>query len=232
MNRIYFKDNPWPNGHRIINFVWSAHFKYEEDEEKMHGLYFDLHLETADYYEEDDEDDEDDEEEDGEIDDWHAKIVWNNYHSCTLSSQEWDNKGFIVGSDEAPFDVKLLDGAEYKVDFLSEYEQENFDHEVTAFDVYLLGHDASAFHTIKFTKKEDCSYLIDWKGKLAQAYVGDHEFKYAFHTILSPVQFKGIIIPEQITDEEAYALLTRFVRQPELFELQNLNEKRRFIFSK
>ena len=55
MDRIYFVDNPWPNGHRIINFKWSAHFKYEEEEvlKERTGLYFDLYLETADYYEED-----------------------------------------------------------------------------------------------------------------------------------------------------------------------------------
>jgi hypothetical protein len=230
MNRIYFIDNPWPNGHRIINFEWSAHFKYNDDGEKRDGLYFDFHLETADYYEEDAEEEEDADDEDA--DDWHAKIVWNNYHSCTLSSQEWDNKGFLVGSDENLFDWESLDGHEYKIDFLSEEEQENFDHELTAFDVYLLGHDASAFHIIKFTKLDVDSYKIDWQGKLAQAYVGDYEFKYDFHTVLSSVSFSGIDIPDEVTDEQAYALLARFVRNPALFELHHENEKRRFVYNK
>lgn len=227
MDRIYFKGNPWPNGHRINSFKWSAHFKYEEEEEQKNGLYFDFHLETADYYEEDAEEENDDD--DDEIDDWQAKIVWNNYHSCTLSSQEWDNKGFLVGSDEAPFDFELLNGREYKIDFLSEEEQANLDLEMTAFDVYLLGHDASAFHTIKFSKNDGGTYQIVWEGKLAQAYVGDHEFKYDFHTVLSSVMFNGIDIPDEMTDEQAYVLLTRFVHKPSLYKLYRENGKRKFI---
>ena len=41
MDRIYFVDNPWPNGHRIVNFKWSAHFKYAKEDELngMAGLY-------------------------------------------------------------------------------------------------------------------------------------------------------------------------------------------------
>ena len=232
MERIYFVGNPWPNGHRIINFKWSAHFKYEEEELKDRtGLYFDLHLETADYYEEDlDEDEDEENEENEEVDDWHAKIVWNNYHSCTMSSQEWDNKGFRVGSDEAPFDLETLDGKEYAIDFLSKDEQENLDLDLTAFDVYLLGHDATAFHSIKFTKVEGQSYQIDWKGKLALAYTGDYEFRYDFHTLISSTSFSGITIPDEITDHRAYELLERFVSKPTLFKLQNDNGKRKFIF--
>jgi hypothetical protein len=32
------------------------------------------------------------------------------------------------------------------------------DPELTAFDIYLLGHDATAFRTIKFTKVENQTY--------------------------------------------------------------------------
>ncbi|MFJ8530418.1 hypothetical protein [Bacillus sp. NPDC094106] len=228
MDRIYFVDNPWPNGHRIINFEWGAHFKYGEELGEKAGLYFDLHLETADYYEEDKGEDEDAEDE--AESDWQAKIVWNNYHSCTLSSEEWNYKGFRVGSDEAPFDLEMLDGKEYIIDFLSKEEQEDLDLDMTAFDVYLLGHDASGFHSIKFTRLERQAYQIEWKGKLALAYVGDHEFKYDFHTIISSASFRGISIPNEITDHRAYELLRRFVSNPALFELQNDNGNRRFVF--
>jgi len=197
MDRIYFVDNPWPNGHRIVNFKWSAHFKDEEEENE-------------------------------EVDDWHAKIVWNNYRSCTISSQEWHNKGFRVGSDEAPFDLEALSGKEYVIDFLTKNEKENFDFDLTAFDVYLLGHDATAFHTIKFTKVENHTYQIDWKGKLALAYKGDYEFRYDFHTCISSTSFSGITIPEEMTDFRAYELLKRFVSKPSLFALQNDNGKRKF----
>ncbi|MED4452011.1 hypothetical protein [Metabacillus fastidiosus] len=229
MDRIYFVDNPWPNGHPIINFEWSAHFKYQEEDESVGemGLYFDLHLETADYYKEDDENEDDDNDE--AVSDWKSKIVWNNYHSCTLSSTEWDNKGFLVGSDKAPFNPETLDGKEFIIDFLSKDEQEDLDLDLTAFDVYLLGHDAAAFHTIKFTKIERSTYQIDWKGKLALAYVADYEFRYDFHTFISSVAFKGITIPDELTDNKAYELLERFISKPSLFELQNDNGKRQFV---
>ncbi|SES08775.1 hypothetical protein SAMN04487944_117106 [Gracilibacillus ureilyticus] len=228
MDRIYFVDNPWPNGHRITSFHWEAHFKYEAADEKRNGLYFDLHIETADYYEED-IDDEDDEDEDDDGGDWQAKIVWNNYHRCTLSSQEWDNKGFLVESEHSPFDLTALDGKEYAVDFLTQKELENPDLNKTAFDVYLLGHDASAFHSIHFTKIEGECYRIDWKGKLAQAYVGDYEFKYDFHTTISSAVFNGIYIPKEISDKQAYEFLERFVQMPELFEMNWRNRERRFM---
>ena len=229
MDRIYFVDNPWPNGHHIINFKWGAHFKYEEVEEweERVGLYFDLHLETADYDEEDL--DEDEEDEDEEADDWHAKIVWNNYHSCTLSSEEWNYKGFLVGSDETPFNPEALDGKEYAIDFLSEEVQEDWDPELTAFDIYLLGHDATAFHTIKFTKVENQTYQINWKGKIALAYVADYEFRYDFHVSISSTSFAGITIPDKLTDLRAYELLERFVSRPELFEIKNDNGNRKFV---
>src|SRR5688572_25780255 len=75
INRIFFKDNPFPNGHRIKKFVWSG----ELDPDK--GLIFHFHLETEDY---DEEDEEEFEEED--MPDWLSKTVWNNYHKCRLSS--------------------------------------------------------------------------------------------------------------------------------------------------
>ncbi|MGG3799587.1 hypothetical protein [Metabacillus fastidiosus] len=231
MDRIYFVDNPWPDGHPIINFEWSAHFKYKEEDESAGemGLYFDLHLETADYYKEDDENEDEDDDNDEAVSDWKSKIVWNNYHSCTLSSTEWDNKGFLVGSDKMPFNPETLDGKEFIIDFLSKDEQEDLDLDLTAFDVYLLGHDAAAFHTIKFTKIEGSTYQIDWRGKLALAYVADYEFRYDFRTFISSASFKGITIPDELTDDKAYELLERFISKPSLFELQNDNSKRQFV---
>ncbi|MEC2077747.1 hypothetical protein [Metabacillus fastidiosus] len=228
MDRIYFADNPWPNGHRIIKFEWSAHFKYKEEDELAGkaGLYFDFHLETADYYEEDDEEHEYDDEPES---DWGAKIVWNNYHSCTLSSTEWDDKGFLVGNDSAPFNPETLDGKEFIIDFLSKDKQEDLDLDLTAFDIYLLGHDAAAFHTIKFTRIEGSTYQIDWKGKLALAYVADYEFRYDFRTFISSASFKGITIPDELTDDKAYELLERFISKPSLFELKHDNGKRQFL---
>jgi hypothetical protein len=44
-NRIYFKDNPWPEGHPIKEFVWSARIEGSD-------VWFDMHLETENYYSE------------------------------------------------------------------------------------------------------------------------------------------------------------------------------------
>ena len=53
MNRIYFKGNPWPEGHPVKEFKWSASIRDGY-------VWFDMHLESQDYYSERDiEDDED-----------------------------------------------------------------------------------------------------------------------------------------------------------------------------
>jgi hypothetical protein len=174
-------------------------------------------------------DDEEDEEE--AEDEWQAKIVWNNYHSCTLSSTHWGDTGFLAGTDLKPFDLESLDGKEYRIDFLTSDEQENSDQDTTSFGIYLLGHDAAAFHTIKFTKTENQTFNIDWKGKLAQAYVGDYEFKHDFHTLIHSAEFRGIFIDDETTDEQAFELLKQFVCKPQLFRLVNVNRGRRFVLN-
>lgn len=104
-DRIYFKDNPWPEGHPIKEFTWSA-------KEVDGDVWFDLHLKSADYYAERDiEDDENAEY----ASDWAAPIVWGNYHSCTLSSTYWGNDGFRVCA-KADYTPELLDGLELTVD--------------------------------------------------------------------------------------------------------------------
>ena len=65
---------------------------------------------------------------------------------------------------------------------------------------------------------------------MALTYIGDYEFKYDFHTLISSTAFSGINIPNDIDDHEAYVLLKRFVSTPVLFELQRDNGDRRFVF--
>ncbi|WP_167369544.1 hypothetical protein [Flavobacterium defluvii] len=43
-NRIFFYDNPYPLGHTLAEFVWSARVDPER------GLLFDFHLVTDFYY--------------------------------------------------------------------------------------------------------------------------------------------------------------------------------------
>ena len=63
-DRIFFKDNPFPLGHKIEKFVWSGRLDSER------GLLFDFHLQTVDYNAEDKSDDIGPPESD-----WKAKIA-------------------------------------------------------------------------------------------------------------------------------------------------------------
>ncbi len=90
-NKITFKDNPWKNGHRVLKFIWSGHIN--ED-----GLWFDLHLESADY---DEENNELDSQDDEEVSKWRAKIVWNNYHRWYAIINLLGRSKWISGGDRA-----------------------------------------------------------------------------------------------------------------------------------
>ena len=178
-NRIYFKDNPWPEGHPIKEFKWSAR-------DKGNDIWFDLHLKSEDYYSE--RDIEDDEEIEYPSD-WAAPIVWGNYHACTLSSTHWGNGGFKVCS-VLEYSPEFIDGLEIEVDPKPQMI-EDFDD--FSFHIYLLGHDAVAKHRIKFERiGTSLKYRIIWSGKIAQAYVGDYEFKHDFSVTLDEVEMPQI----------------------------------------
>jgi len=175
-DRIYFKDNPWPEGHPVKEFTWSA-------KELDGDVWFDLHLKSADYYSERDIEDDESVEYPS---DWAAPIVWGNYHSCTLSSSYWDNGGFRVCS-KAEYSPQFLDGLELTVDPDPEAFDDFEDH---AFHIYLLGHDAVAKHKIRFDRIGDTSqFKISWGGMIAQAYVGDYDFRHEFSTVISAAEF-------------------------------------------
>ncbi len=80
ISKIYFTDNPYPNGHNIEEFSWSGRI------DEYGSIYFDFHLKTENYYANDDENEEDEAE---GLPDWDSKIVWGNYHACILSSKYW-----------------------------------------------------------------------------------------------------------------------------------------------
>lgn len=166
-NRIYFEDNPWPEGHPINTFEWTANVKDGD-------VWFDFHLKSAEYYAERDIDDDDDVDYES---DWKAPCVWGNYHACTMSSNFWHEGGFKVCTLEE-FTPEFLDGLEIEVDMHPENAE---DWDDLAFHIYLLGHDAVACHKIKFIRQGDSErFSINWAGRIAQAYVGDYEFKHRF----------------------------------------------------
>lgn len=231
MNIIYFKGNPWAEGHRILQFEWSGHLSEK-------GLHFDFEVLTAPYDEADQnslEDEElydyDEEDEDEDIDDWDSKAVWRNYNSFHLTSEDEEQQGLLIGSKERPFNEKTLTTTEWQVDFLTEEQMEYLDPEELSFSIYLLGHDSAAFHTIVFSQNQDCTYAIQWDGKIALTYAGQEEFQYEFHMKIDSATFEGFTIPSHMTDEAALALVKQYTVHPENFYIVNKKDQRLLVWA-
>ena len=178
LDRIYFPDNPWPKGHPLESFLWSAWIQDSD-------VWFAFELETKDYDVEDDSDV--DEGVDARPDDWHSRGVWLNYHACRLDCS--DGCGFRVCSEEQ-YSAEHLDGLTLHIDHdAAQNGLGSVDEEDLAFSVYLLGHDSVAGHTITFQRlgSSDC-FKITWSGKIALSYAGRDEFEYTFNTMISRVK--------------------------------------------
>jgi hypothetical protein len=177
--RIFFTGNPWPEGHPVKEFRWTAAVRDGQ-------VWFDLHLRSDDYEAEreieDPEENEEDEEEDARNEDgeyrgdWQSAGVWTNYHRCTLSSTNWgQGDGFAVCA-RADYSLDKLDGLELSVD-----DPPPDDIEDNVFHIYLLGHDAAAAHRIRFDRIPGSDrFNITWTGQIALAYTGDLAYKYEF----------------------------------------------------
>jgi hypothetical protein len=208
MNRIFFKGNPYPNGHQIEEFVWSGRL------EKDRGLIFDFHLLSADYYAEDNSE----EEEDDDKPSWESKIVWGNYHQCTMSSTYWNDKGVVVGSSALKLDFNNLLNKILIIDPVQ--PREEYDAEEFVFSIYLLGHDACANHKIAFIKKHDQStFDMEWKGNIALVYSGGDEFDYSFEAMITKVKFAGISLDQNLSKEANKELLKKCVVDVSAFEI-------------
>lgn len=215
LNRIIFKDNPYPAGHLIKAVKWSGRLEADR------GLIFDFHLETEDYSNSSVHTSEEPEE-DG-LGDWHSKGVWENYHSCTLSSLAWGSSGTLVASADSPFDFSSRFPLTLSIDPLPLGDEVEWDD--LALGIYLLGHDACAGHHIKIESAMDNKYNIHWTGKIALAYVGEADFNYDFDVALYSVPFDGIYYPQQWSQTEAKAMLATLVKDPDAFIFQDLNPK-------
>lgn len=203
MNRIFFPGNPWPNGHGIKALVWSARLDPDV------GLWFDLHLESEDYYAEDGASESDDDEEQSEDPDgWDSRLVWNNYRHCTLSSTLWGHQGFLAATRDQPLDFATLAERPFNVDPLPPPD----DSDDRAFGIYLLGHDGVAEHQIQFTPSGlGGHYGLNWRGKIAQEYIGSEMFDHTFHAGYDGLRFSGIQFPANTMESNARSLLTSFV---------------------
>lgn len=231
-NRIYFLENPYPNGHALEEFTWSG--RIEEDE----TIWFDFHLKTENYYAEDDtdlnEEEEEEEEEEEDVDsDWDSKVVWGNFHRCTMSSTFWGDNGIKIStpSEKVVFndlikDVLLADA--FPLD-------DDYDYDDVAFGIYLLGHDSCANHRIQITPTASNQFDIDWSGKIALTYVGDDEFRYDFKLHLQNVEFDGFHYPKTWSVEKASEFFkTRFAdfEDYEFVDLNPKSNKREYKFKK
>lgn len=212
-NRIYFKDNPYPGGHAVKKFSWSAKMDPEA------GLFFHFHLETDDYYAED----ESEEEEDDTVADWQSKSVWGNYHSCTLSSTAHGNTGIRVAAPGEKFDFGGWETLQLAADTFP--LPDDWEYDDLNFSIYLLGHDSVADHHIRIERQTGNTFHLHWTGKIALTYGGDDEFKYSFEARLGNITFDGIYYPKDYTQDQAMALLGTLVEKPGQFEFQDLNPK-------
>jgi hypothetical protein len=191
--RIWFEGNPWPGGHRIASFRFGAHIDLDRGSwnpdmlGKRRALALDFELITERYDEEDGTD-----RFDSGPTDWTSKTVWNNFHTCRLSSSETsDLPGIGVSDGTVPF-VFDQESYSFTADPLPIGDMEDF-HTVAAFGIYVLGHDAAADHRIHLhSRQPDGSYTVEWTGKVARAYVGDDNFEYGFRAYLEGVRFDSI----------------------------------------
>lgn len=215
-NRIYFAGSPFAKGHSVKEFVWSGGI--DEDLE----LWFDLHLETEDYSTDYPELMATD---DGgpSASDWQSKMVWGNYHSCTLSSTAWGNEGFKAIDREQVFSFSEISKQAYTVNSLP--MPEPWQPDDLAFHIYLLGHDSCAGHHIQFSKNPDNSFNIEWRGKIALSYVGSYDFEYDFFALLNNVFFDGFHYPKEWTREQAQQVFANRLQNIEDYEWVDLNPK-------
>lgn len=173
--RIFFKGNPWPEGHPIKKFELIA--------KEINGdVWFGIELQSENYYSERNiEDDENAES----ASDWEAPIVWGNFHRCSLSTDE--SQGFKVCA-VSDYNKEFLDGFEVEVDTHIDFDEHEWDD--FTFRIYLLGHDAVTKHKFRFERIDGGDlFRVIWAGKIALAYVGDYEFKYDFCADISNVPF-------------------------------------------
>lgn len=213
--RIWFPQSPWPRGHAVKEFRWSG--RLEDDG----TLWFDLHLETADY------DTEGAAEEDGEGS-WRSSTVWLNYYSCTLSSTAWKEEGstgLLVGRVGSPLNWAMLAGTSFVTDQGSEGEETDPDR-VPAFRIYLLGHDAVADHRVTF-RPDGAGVDVEWTGRIALAYGGDFVLRHTFRAAVRGAAFDGFGVPDGTDDAKVRELLAAACVGADRFEPREAPDGRR-----
>ena len=208
-NKIYFSNSPFTNGHKVIDFVWSARLDENFD------LWMDLHLESDNYDEE--EEYKDDLDEIDDISEENAeKQLWINYDHAIISSTYWNNKGIKI-ENEAQLDFNQLNRKTFEIDPLPVNLDES---ENLAFGISMLGNDTVAQHEITFLDTEEFGVFdIKWKGKVANTYLGENEFNYDFYVYMKNIKFSGIKIDQTLEKDKVLAFFQSKITHFEDFEL-------------
>lgn len=217
-NRIYFSEgNPWPEGHAIKSLFLDARL-YDDD-----LLRVTMHLETEDYYENDNREFIDDDEE-SDVEDWASKTVWNNYHACSIDGALLESDGSSLIS------LDSLARSIIQIDQLPEALNRANEDELT-FNIYLLGHDDVADHTIELGALENNSYPIKWSGKVALSYSGDYEFKYGFTLSGLLNRLERIWYPDEWSDAKAIETLAKMLKEHEKFKIGEIDGRKAFVLT-
>ncbi len=197
--RIWFPGNPWPGGHALEEMnLWGTLVDPGYAPAKQ-CLYLHLFIRSTNYYDETPEveleamhDAEERLYKQGKsIDDWRAVGVWSNYHRCHIDT----NEPYVLATEDKPFSLEDLDGFRWQPDQVDDPENNQdimFDDQ--AFHCYILGHDAVGCHDIKFARCDGQTaniFDIDWRGRVAKAYVGDYAYRHKFKLEMRSVPFAG-----------------------------------------
>lgn len=214
-DRVVFAGSPWPEGHAVETLRWSARL------EPGPRLWFDLDVKTVPY----DQHRPGDEPSRGG-DDWTSPRVWANYSRCTIRSGE-DSPGFLVADQDRPLRLAELSGREFlvdddldrpsAVDYVmepdDEYDPEDIE-DYLAFRIYLLGHDSTADHRIRFPRWHGgAEFSLDWQGRVALAYVGDYEYEHTFRLDVDRVVLREIAVSSEIEPGRSATLLSQVLAE-------------------
>lgn len=190
-NRIWLKDNPWPEGHSVKEIQFYGILK-------ENGVYLHLEIKSENYYAKEGykaiqaparkHDEMLDAR--GIKDNWRFYASWLNYHACHI----YPNNDLLLGNENNPFSINKFSNLELSADNPPPEEKQwgGLDFDNMFFHCYILGHDAVGHHHIHITSATDSlTYHIDWKGKIALTYGGDEAFKHSFEVQLRDLSFEG-----------------------------------------
>jgi|GEM_PF-1226882 len=193
--RIFFEDNPWPEGHAVKELDFSCHL-FPNRVDLL------LHLVSEDYYKTRDIVTEDEAgnllPEFEDVPEWQHPDSWYNYHACTLSNTNWGiDVRTPINEEGVPFSTQFLSGKPLIFNPVKTGENgmgdpdHEWDSDSQAFGIYLRGHDAVANHKITFSAQENGLLSLDWTGLVANAYIGQTQFEHKFKCEAQDVPFLG-----------------------------------------